>query len=150
MPPTRLMHIVGCTPDYIASGRSYFTAETHIRHLDEVHTGARIRVETQVIEGAGKKMHLFHTMYEGERMLATGEHMLIHVSLDTRRASEPTPAVADPLAKLAAAHADLPRPDGARGRRGQTRMRGPYHRRRVRHRLCHGRKRLRRRAMTFG
>ena len=109
----RLMHIVGCTPDYIASGGSYFTAETHIRHLDEVQAGARIRIETQVIEGAGKKMHLFHTMYEGERMLATGEHMLIHVSLETRRASEPAPSVAKPLAKLAAAHGDLSRPDGA-------------------------------------
>ena len=109
----RLMHIVGCTPEYIASGGSYFTAETHIRHLDEVHAGARIRVETQVIEGAGKKMHLFHAMYEGDRILATGEHMLIHVSLETRRASEPAPSVADPLAKLAAAHAELPRPEGA-------------------------------------
>ncbi|SMX37255.1 carnitine 3-dehydrogenase [Octadecabacter ascidiaceicola] len=109
----RLMLIVGCTPEYIAEGGSYFTAETHIRHIDEVHAGAKIRVETQVMAGAGKKMHLFHAMYEGERLLATGEHMLIHVSLETRRASEPAPSVADPLARLAAAHAKLPRPEGA-------------------------------------
>lgn len=109
----RLMLIVGCTPDYIASGGSYFTAETHIRHLDEVHAGARIRVETQVLLGEGKKMHLFHSMYEGERLLATGEHMLIHVSLDTRRASDPARQVAEPLARLAAAHAGLALPQGA-------------------------------------
>ncbi|WP_375281586.1 carnitine 3-dehydrogenase [Pseudooctadecabacter sp.] len=109
----RLMLIVGCTPDYIASGGSYFTAETHIRHLDEVHAGARIRVETQVLAGAGKKMHLFHRMYEGDRLLATGEHMLIHVSLETRRASDPAPQVADPLARLATAHAALDLPEGA-------------------------------------
>ncbi|HCP81146.1 MAG TPA: carnitine 3-dehydrogenase [Octadecabacter sp.] len=109
----RLMLIVGCTPEYIAEGGSYFTAETHIRHIDEVHAGAKIRVETQVLAGVGKKMHLFHTMYEGERLLATGEHMLIHVSLETRKASDPAPVVAEPLARLAAAHADLPRPDGA-------------------------------------
>ena len=109
----RLMLIVGCTPDYIAKGGSYFTAETHIRHIDEVHAGAKIRVETQVLSGAGKKMHLFHTMYEGDRMLATGEHMLIHVSLATRKASEPAPQVADPLARLAAAHSALAMPDGA-------------------------------------
>ncbi|MEL6960188.1 MAG: thioesterase family protein, partial [Pseudomonadota bacterium] len=109
----RLMLIVGCTPDYIASGGSYFTAETHIRHLDEVHAGARIQVRTQVLMGAGKKMHLFHTMYEGDRILATGEHMMIHVSLETRRASDPAPVVADPLARLAAAHAELPVPEGA-------------------------------------
>ncbi|MCL4130069.1 UNVERIFIED_CONTAM: hypothetical protein GTU68_026078 [Idotea baltica] len=108
----RLMHIVGCTADYIAAGQSYFTAETHIRHIDEVHAGARIHITTQVILGAGKKLHLFHSMYEGERLLASGEHMLIHVDLATRRASPPLEAVAKPLARLAQAHADLPRPDG--------------------------------------
>ncbi len=109
----KLMALVGCDADYIASGGSYFTAETHIRHLDEVHAGTRIRIETQVIAGAGKKLHLFHKMYDGARLLATGEHMLIHVSLETRRASEPDARVAVPLARIAAAHADLPLPDGA-------------------------------------
>jgi len=109
----QLMHIVGCTPEYIASGGSYFTAETHIRHVDEVHAGARIEVRTQVLLGQGKKLHLFHEMFEGDRLLATGEHMLIHVSLETRKASEPDDRVAVPLARLATAHADLPRPKGA-------------------------------------
>ncbi|MBT8411348.1 MAG: thioesterase family protein, partial [Octadecabacter sp.] len=109
----RLMLIVGCTPEYIASGGSYFTAETHIRHLDEVHAGARIRVETQVLLGEGKKMHLFHRMYEGGRLLATGEHMMIHVDLATRRASDPAETVATALGKLAAAHEPLPWPEGA-------------------------------------
>ena len=109
----RLMHIVGCTPDYIANGGSYFTAETHIRHLDEVHAGTRIHITTQVLAGAGKKMHLFHTMYADERMLATGETMQIHVDLATRKASDPAPTVSGPLTKIANAHAELPRPDGA-------------------------------------
>ncbi len=109
----RMMLLVGCDADYIATGGSYFTAETHIRHLDEVHAGAVIRIETQVLNGAGKKMHLFHRMFEGDRELATGEHMLIHVSLETRRASEPVPAVAAALAKVAEAHAALPVPEGA-------------------------------------
>lgn len=109
----RMMGIVGCDADYIAKGGSYFTAETHIRHLDEVHAGARIHIDTQILVGAGKKMHLFHRMYEGDRLLATGEHMQIHVDLKTRRASDPGPQVAGPLAKVASAHAKLPRPDGA-------------------------------------
>ncbi|MEL6838842.1 MAG: carnitine 3-dehydrogenase [Pseudomonadota bacterium] len=109
----RMMLLVGCDADYIATGGSFFTAETHIRHLDEVHAGATIRVETQVLLGEGKKMHLFHRMFERERELATGEHMLIHVSLKTRRASEPAPHLAATLAKVAAAHASLPWPEGA-------------------------------------
>ncbi len=109
----RMMALIGCDADYIATGGSYFTAETHIRHLDEVHAGAKIRVETQILAGAGKKMHLFHRMFEGDRELATGEHMLIHVSLETRRASEPAPHLAEVLQKVADAHAKLPTPEGA-------------------------------------
>ncbi len=109
----RLMLLIGCDAEYIATGGSYFTAETHIRHLDEVRAGAVIRIETQVLSGAGKKMHLFHRMFEGDRELATGEHMLIHVSLATRRASEPAPALAETLAKIASAHEELPTPEGA-------------------------------------
>ena len=109
----RFMEIVGCDADYIACGGSYFTAETHICHLDEVRAGARIRVETQCLLGEGKKMHLFHRMWEGDRLLATGEHMLIHVSLETRKASTPADQIAARLGEIAAAHAALPMPEGA-------------------------------------
>ena len=47
----RFMEIIGCDAAYIASGGSYFTAETHIRHLDEAHAGAVIEVTTQVTGG---------------------------------------------------------------------------------------------------
>lgn len=109
----KLMALIGCDADYIASGGSYFTAETHIRHIDEVRVGTRIRVDTQVLMGAGKKLHLFHRMWTEDRLLATGEHMMIHVSLGTRKASEPDARVAAPLARLMQAHADLPKPEGA-------------------------------------
>ncbi len=109
----RFMEIIGCDADYIASGGSYFTAETHIRHIDEVHAGAKITVTTQVLLGDGKKMQLFHHMHEGERLLATAEHMLIHVSLETRKASVPAPHIAETLADIAKAHAKLGTPDGA-------------------------------------
>ena len=108
----RFMEIVGCNTQYIASGSSYFTAETHIRHVDEVHAGHVIRIETYCVEGAGKKMHLFHQMFEGERLLATGEHMLIHVSLETRKAKLPSEAIADNLKRIARAHSVLVRPEG--------------------------------------
>ena len=109
----KMMAMVGCDDAYIATGGSYFTAETHIRHIDEVHAGAKIRVTTQVMLGEGKKLHLFHAMYEGARLLATGEHMLIHVSLETRKASTPSEEVARALGKVAAAHANLAKPQGA-------------------------------------
>ncbi|MFW8634442.1 carnitine 3-dehydrogenase [Cribrihabitans pelagius] len=108
----RLMEIIGCDAEYIASGGSYFTAETHIRHLDEVNAGEAIQVRTRVILGQGKKMHLWHEMFAGERLLATGEHMLLHVDLATRRSAPPAPHVEANLVKLAEAHAALPAPEG--------------------------------------
>ena len=108
-----VMAWIGCDADYIAAGNSYFTAETHIRHIDEVRAGTGVHCRTTCLAGAGKKLHLFHEMYDGERLLATGEHMLIHVNLKTRRAAEPLPEVATLLDVLSGAHADLPRPEGA-------------------------------------
>ena len=108
----RFMEMIGCDAAYIAQGGSYFTAETHIRHVDEALAGAVIEVRTQVLMGAGKKMHLFHQMVEGDRLLATGEHFLLHVSLETRRPSEPSAAILASLGRIAAAHAALPVPEG--------------------------------------
>ncbi len=108
----RFMEIIGCDSDYIESGGSYFTAETHIRHLDEVRAGARLRVETLCLMGEGKKMHLFHNMYEGTRLLATGEHLLLHVDLESRKSSPPAAHIEVRLSEIAAAHAGLERPEG--------------------------------------
>ncbi|NNE53547.1 MAG: carnitine 3-dehydrogenase [Sulfitobacter sp.] len=108
----RFMEIIGCDAEYIASGGSYFTAETHIRHIDEVNAGAVIQIRTQVILGEGKKMHLWHEMREGGRLLATGEHFLLHVSLETRKPSIPAPHVEEALVRFAKGHAGLPRPEG--------------------------------------
>jgi carnitine 3-dehydrogenase len=108
----RFMEIIGCDADYIRSGGSYFTAETHIRHVDEVNAGAVIEVTTQVIMGEGKKMHLWHEMREGDRLLATGEHFLLHVSLETRKPSAPSAEIEAALGRFAKGHASLPAPEG--------------------------------------
>jgi len=116
------MRLIGADADYIASGKSWFTVETHIRHMNEVKALEPIHVLTQVIEGAGRKMRLFHSLHHGDgRLLATGEHMLVHVSLDTRSASEPEPDVARKLGEIAALHAKLPSPEGAGRAVGQKR-----------------------------
>ena len=117
----RMMLIAGTDAAYIAGGHSFFTAETHIRHLGEVNAGDRISVTTLVLEGAGKKMHLWHEMRVGEALVATGEHMMLHVSLETRKACAPLPAVAERIAGIAAAHAALGRPEGAGRAVGQGR-----------------------------
>ncbi len=116
-----LLRMIGVDADYVASSGSYFTVETHIRHLDEVAALQPIYVTTQVLSARGKKLHLFHSLYHDDgRLLATGEHMLIHVNLETRSASDPTAAVSQLATEIAQAHAKLETPDGAGRAIGQS------------------------------
>jgi carnitine 3-dehydrogenase len=108
-----VMRLVGCDAAYVDAGHSFFTVETHIRHLGEAKIGDVITTESRIIAGEGKKMHLFHELRGKDgALLATGEHMMIHVSLATRAACDPLPGVAGKLNALAALHAALPAPDG--------------------------------------
>ncbi|GAA0291800.1 thioesterase family protein [Rhodovulum strictum] len=109
----RMMALIGCDAAHIAAGASFFTVETHIRHLTELRAGQHFRIETIVLGAEGAKMHLFHRMLSGGQLAATAEHLLIHVSLATRRSTPPAPDLALRLATIARAHAALPRPDGA-------------------------------------
>jgi carnitine 3-dehydrogenase len=110
----RFMELVGADADYIASGLSYFTVENHVRYLDEVHAGDRLRAETRLLEGAGKKLHLFHTLYRGDgTAAATVESLLLHVDLATRKTCLPGEKVAAALARMAEEQSGLPVPEGA-------------------------------------
>ncbi|MEM8597608.1 MAG: carnitine 3-dehydrogenase [Pseudomonadota bacterium] len=109
-----VMRRIGADAAYIADGLSYFTADIRIRFLAELHAGARIRVESQVLEGKGKKLRLFHRLLDAEGAeAATAEQFLLHVSLETRRSCVPREDVAARLEALAAAHAQLLAPDPA-------------------------------------
>jgi len=106
--------MIGVDADYVASNGSYFTVETHIRHLDEVAALQPIHVTTQVLQAKGKKLHLFHRLFHDDgRLLATGEHMLIHVSLETRKASEPSDDIKQRAGEIAEAHSQMDVPEGA-------------------------------------
>ncbi len=108
-----LLRRIGVDADYVANGGSYFTVETHIRHLDEVKALEPIEVTTQVLAGKGKKLHVFHRLsHTYGRMLATAEQLLIHVDMDTRSACEPAAPIPQQLERFAAAHAELDKPEG--------------------------------------
>ena len=110
---TEMMSIIGADEEYILNIGSYFTVETHIRHLDEVQIGESIKAKTQVIFGENKKLHLFHWLnHEDGKLLATAEHMLIHVDLKTRGASMPNDLVLKRMGLVYEAHKKLPRPEG--------------------------------------
>ena len=103
---------IGCGPDYVASGLSWFTAETAVRYLGESFAGERVFVLTRVTLAEGRKLRLVHEMHrasdDGEEAgtragpLATCEQFLLHVDLGTRRSCDPDEAIAECLAALLA------------------------------------------------
>jgi carnitine 3-dehydrogenase len=60
-------------------------------------------------------------MYAGEKLLATAEHILIHVSLETRRPAPFSPEIAANLKMICEAQAALPAPEGLGRYVGQPR-----------------------------
>lgn len=107
-----LLRLVGVDLAYVEGGHSYYTVETHLRHLDEAKLGEALLCTTQILGTDEKRLHVFHRLFAGpeRREVATGEHMLLHVD---NKAGRACPAPASILAKLnvlAAAHAGLPRP----------------------------------------
>jgi carnitine 3-dehydrogenase len=106
---------IGIVGPYIDAGRSYYTVETHIRHLGEAHGGDRLYVATRLLGHDEKRLHLFHELRResDDELIATGEHMLLHVD---RAAGKTTPAAPEILAlieQIAGAQRELPWPEGA-------------------------------------
>lgn len=60
---------------------AFFTLETHIRHLKEAGVGTPLWSMTQILGFDEKRLHLLHHLYdETDALLATGEHLAIHVA----------------------------------------------------------------------
>jgi carnitine 3-dehydrogenase len=107
-----LLRYIGIDSAYLNAGGSYYTVETHISHLGQLHAGDRVQAMTQVLGWDQKRLHLFHTLLRvgEEKPVATGEHMLVHVDARAGRSSAVGDGVRGRVAALAEAHASLPRP----------------------------------------
>ena len=109
---------IGVDADYLAAGHSYYTVETHIMHMREIHAGEPIEVRTQVLGQDPKRLRLFHEMVHGRdgTRLATAEQMMLHVDTKAQRACAALPEVLTRVEAIASAHAELEKPSEA-GRR---------------------------------
>jgi acyl-CoA thioester hydrolase len=102
---------VGVDEDYRASGRSLFTAETHLRHLREARVGDRLRLTLQVLGVDAKRLHVAHEMTAGDELVvATAEQLLLHVDTRAGRVAPFPGELAARLGEVRAAHAALPVP----------------------------------------
>ncbi|MGI8711927.1 MAG: carnitine 3-dehydrogenase [Solirubrobacteraceae bacterium] len=105
---------IGAAGDYVAAGRSYYTVESHLRHTGEAHAGDRLAVTTRLLGHDDKRVHLFHELRRAadEVVVATGEHMLLHVDTPAGRASPAQPFVLAALGAIAEHQAALELSDG--------------------------------------
>ncbi len=116
------LRTIGIVGPYIDAGRSYYTVETHIRHLGEAHGGDRLYVATRLLGHDERRLHLFHELRrdEDDTLIATGEHMLLHVDRSAGQTTPGEPEILAALEEIAAAQRELPWPEGA-----GNRVRGP-------------------------
>lgn len=111
--------LIGIGVDYLKEhNHSTFTAEVHIRYLREIHEGDPVRVTFQLLDYDAKRIHFFQELLHATEgwVSATSENMTLHVDMTAKKVAPFPPSVMDALARMKAAHASLPRPEGA-GRR---------------------------------
>lgn len=120
---SRYLQVFGDTTDALlrrvgldlGAGGSYYTVETHMSHLGQARAEERLHTTTQLLGHDEKRLHLFHSLYRSadDALLATAEQMLLHVDARAGRAAPAPPDLLARIARIADAHADLPRPDRA-------------------------------------
>ncbi|MCC6924425.1 carnitine 3-dehydrogenase [Novosphingobium sp.] len=106
---------IGAGMDYVASGLSFYTVETHIRHLGQARLGEKVEVRTRVLGSDGKRLHLFHEMTNLTTggLIATAEHMLLHVDAKAEKSCPAPAAIAEAMEGLVAAQRSLAPPEGS-------------------------------------
>lgn len=94
-----------------AGDGAFYTLETHIRHLAECRRGADLVSESEILAHDDKRLHLLHRLSDAQgKLLATGEHLSIHVLHG--RATSASPAMQRRIAEIFAGAADQPLPEG--------------------------------------
>jgi carnitine 3-dehydrogenase len=110
-----LLRAIGVDSEYVAAGGSYYTVETHLSHLGQARAGDRLYATTQLLGHDVKRLHVFHALYRDgdDEPLATAEQMLLHVDTSAGRPGPARDDVLARVARIAEAHAALPRPPQA-------------------------------------
>ena len=105
-----VFRLIGDDDGYRASGRSFYTVETHMNFFLELKVGEAFAVETLVVGFDDKRLHLFHRMFRRGELVATAEQMLLHVELRGRQGKPDGARDAAALTAIAAAHRGLAKP----------------------------------------
>jgi len=116
-----LLRHVGMDAAYLASGRSFYTVESHVNFLGQSRAGDAMYVDGQLLSHDAKRLHVFTTMRraDDDSIVATAEHLLLHVDTKLDKASPMSDEIAAVLDEIAADQAGLPQPVQAGRRVGE-------------------------------
>ncbi len=104
---------IGFSSDYLATGRSFYSLESHVRYVNESKVGDEIVVTAQLISLDEKKVHLHSVMSKTDgTVVATAEHIYLHVDTKLKKGSPIGEELLKRLKPIAEAHARLAKPDG--------------------------------------
>jgi acyl-CoA thioester hydrolase len=102
----RFLEHVGVSADYQGrTGCTTYTVESHLRYLDEVGRGAVLHADVLPVDADAKRLRLHTSVYDGDRLVLTGEYLFLHVDQNAGRVT-PFPddrarAIADEVARYA-------------------------------------------------
>ncbi|NHN89020.1 carnitine 3-dehydrogenase [Acetobacter conturbans] len=110
-----VLSLIGADEDYVRSGYSFYTVETHIRHLGQAYAGMTLEVRSRILDSDAKRLHLFHTMtvQGSDDPIATAEHMLLHVDSVKGKSSQIPNAIQIRIEQTKALQAEQPTPEAA-------------------------------------
>ena len=105
---------LGLGSEAAAAGASCFTLESHVRYLRELRLDAPLRVDFQLLDADGKRLHYMQQMFHGEEgyLAASCEEINIFVDMAQRRSAAFPADIAARVEAMRQAHAGLKPPDG--------------------------------------
>lgn len=104
--------LAGLGPDYVKTGNSFFTLETHTSYLRELAPTDTVKVDIQLLDHDHKRVHYVQQMRHAKEgwVACVLEVIVSHVSLVTHKTSEFPPEVAVKIQEISSAHKHLPVP----------------------------------------
>lgn len=108
------LRAMGFTEEYRLSGYSYFSVQGHLRNLRECLAGTPLRIFTEMIGYDDVRLHIYQYVIDGDRdlVLATGEHLMLHVDTTARRRTPAGAHMQDCLARALSGWRPRLRPKG--------------------------------------
>lgn len=101
--------LVGLGSDYLKTGASFFTLETHTTYVRELHADDKVKVTVQMLDHDSKRMHYVQEMFHAEErwLAATLEAICMHVDMTAKKSAPFPDDILTRIAAMQEAHAGL-------------------------------------------